>query len=121
MAEFNRDEKRALGMLMRSVQKFVYADGKADIAETKSLIGLVHPFSAKDADIALFEHLLVDIAEDGVVTPEESQELAAAISSRSTRRRTRSTTRGRSGFPGWAFSASSTCSRCSARRSWCRS
>ena len=79
MSEFTQDEKRALGQLMRSVQKFVYADGKADIVETRSLIGLVHPFSAKDADIALFEHLLVDIAEDGVVTAEESRELAAAI------------------------------------------
>ena len=79
MSEFNKEEKRALGMLMRSIQKFVYADGRADIAETKSLIGLVHPFSAKDADIALLEHLLIDIAEDGIVTPEESRELAAAI------------------------------------------
>ena len=79
MSEMSKDEKRALGGLMRSVQRFVYADGKADIAETKSLIGLVHPFSAKDADIAMFEHLLVDIAEDGIVTAEESRELAAAI------------------------------------------
>ena len=79
MAMFSADEKRALGLLMRSIQKFVYADGKADITEARSLIGLVHPFSAKDADMALLEHLLVDIAEDGIVTPEESRELAAAI------------------------------------------
>ena len=79
MSEFTQDEKRALGLLMRSIGKFVYADGKADIAETKSLIGLVHPLSPKDADLAHFEHLLVDIAKDGVVTPEESRELAAAI------------------------------------------
>ena len=79
MALESREEQRALAMLMRSIGKFVYADGKADIAETKALIGMVHPFSAKDADISAFEKLLVDIAEDGVVTPEESRELATAI------------------------------------------
>ena len=52
MATNNADEKRALGLLMRSIGKFVYADGRADITETRSLIGLVHPFSPKDADIA---------------------------------------------------------------------
>lgn len=80
MAFESMEEKRALSMVMRAAQRFVFADGKADITETKSLIGLVHPFAQKDADLALFEHLLVDIAEDGVVTPEESRELAAAIS-----------------------------------------
>ena len=79
MALETKEEKQKLALLMRAIGNFVYADGKADIAETKSLIGLVHPFSQKDADLALFEHLLVDIAEDGVVTPEESRELAAAI------------------------------------------
>ena len=79
MAFESMEEKRALSMVMRAAQRFVFADGKADIEETKSLIGLVHPFAQKDADLALFEHLLVDIAEDGVVTPEESRELAAAI------------------------------------------
>ena len=79
MAEFNQDEKRALGMLMRSVQKLVYADGKADIAEVTALIGLANPFTEKDPDVARFVELLVGIAEDGIVTPEESRALAAAI------------------------------------------
>ena len=79
MALETKEEKQKLALLMRAAQRFVYADGKADIAETKSLIGLVHPFARKDADLALFEHLLVDIAEDGVVTEDESRELAAAI------------------------------------------
>ena len=79
MATENHDETRALGILMRAAQRFVYADGKADIAETKALIGLVHPFAGTDADLALFERLLVGIAEDGVVTEEESRDLAAAI------------------------------------------
>ena len=79
MALESKEEKQKLALVMRAIGRFVYADGKADIAEARSLIGLVHPFAQKDADLALFEHLLVDIAEDGVITPEESQELAAAI------------------------------------------
>ena len=79
MALESKEEKQKLALLMRAAQRFVYADGKADIAETRSLIGLVHPFARKDADLALFEHLLVDIAEDGVVTEDESRELAEAI------------------------------------------
>lgn len=79
MALESIEEKKAFALVMRAVQRFVYADGKADIVEAKTLIGLVHPFSGKDADIAVFEHLLVDIAEDGIVTEEESRELAAAI------------------------------------------
>ena len=79
MALETKEERQKLALLMRAIGKFVYADGKADIAETKSLIGLVHPFAQKDGDLAIFERLLVDIAEDGVVTSEESLELAAAI------------------------------------------
>ena len=80
MALESKEEKQKLALLMRNIGNFVYADGKADIEETRSLIGLVHPFAKNDADLAVFEHLLVDIAEDGVVTDEESRELAAAIS-----------------------------------------
>ena len=80
MALETKEEQQKLALVLRAVQRFVYADGKADIAEAKALIGLVHPFSQKDADLALFEHLLIDIAEDGVVTDEESRELAEAIS-----------------------------------------
>ena len=79
MSELNKEEMRAFGVLLNAIRNFVYADGRANIQEVKSLIGLVHPFAQKDADLALFEHLLVDIAEDGVVTDEESRELAAAI------------------------------------------
>ena len=79
MALETSEEKKMLANLLTAVGKFTYADGKADIDEVKALCGLVHPFSRKDADIALFEHLLVDIAEDGVVDAEESAALTAAI------------------------------------------
>ncbi len=68
-----------LSQLLSAAGSFTFADGKADIAETKALIGLVHPFAEKDADLAELENLLVAIAEDGMVTAEESAALAAAI------------------------------------------
>ena len=64
---------------MTAAERFTFADGRADIHETRALIGLVHPFADKDPDLAGLEKLLVAIAEDGVVTSEESAALAAAI------------------------------------------
>jgi uracil permease len=69
----------ALSQLITAAERFTFDDGKADIAETRSLIGLIHPFTKDDSDLAAFEKLLVDIAEDGVVTNEESSALARAI------------------------------------------
>ena len=69
----------AISQLLAAAQHFTFDDGKADIAETQALIGLVHPFAEKDADLAGFENLLKDIAADGVVTGEESSALAKAI------------------------------------------
>ena len=80
MSEQNQSESAwTLSQLITAAEKFTFEDGKADINETRALIGLVHPFAVKDKDLADFEKLLVSIAEDGVVTPEESSALAAAI------------------------------------------
>ena len=79
MAELSTADNWTLSQLMTAAEKFTFADGKADINETRALIGLVHPFAEVERDIADFEKLLVDIVEDGVVTPEESDALAAAI------------------------------------------
>ena len=79
MAELKTADNWTLSQLMTAAEKFTFADGKADINETRALIGLVHPFAEKDPDLAGFEKLLVAIAEDGIVTPEESAALAAAI------------------------------------------
>ncbi len=70
----------AISQLLTAAERFTFDDGKADIAETRALIGLVHPFEEKDSDLAGFEALLKDIAEDGVVTKDESVALAKAIS-----------------------------------------
>ena len=79
MATRQNDSSWMISQLLTAAEKFTFADGRADIDETKALIGLVHPFSAKDNDLALFEKLLVAIAEDGVVTSDESAALARAI------------------------------------------
>ena len=79
MAELSTADNWTLSQLMTAVEKFTFADGKADINETRALIGLVHPFAEVERSLADFEKLLVDIAEDGIVTPEESATLAAAI------------------------------------------
>lgn len=70
----------AISQLLTAAERFTFDDGKADIAETRALIGLVHPFEEKDSDLAGFEALLKDIAEDGIVTKDESVALAKAIS-----------------------------------------
>ena len=69
MAELSTTGNWTLSQLLVAAEKFTFEDGKADINETKALIGLVHPFAEKDPDMAGFEKLLVEIAEDGIVTP----------------------------------------------------
>ena len=69
----------AVSQLLLAAERFTFEDGRADIAETRALIGMVHPFTKDDADLAAFEKMLVGIAEDGVVTSEESYALARAI------------------------------------------
>ena len=79
MALNNMEEKQAFARLITAAEKFTFADGRADIAETKALIGMLRPLAVRDADIAEFANLLVDVAEDGIVTPEESHAIARAI------------------------------------------
>ena len=79
MATQNSESAWTLSQLITAAERFTFADGRADISETRALIGLVHPFAGKDPDLAALEKLLVAIAEDGIVTDEESDELANAI------------------------------------------
>ena len=76
---FSAEENAKLSMVITSVGKFVYADGKCDIAEAKSLIGLLEPFASRDADIDGFRKLLIAVAEDGVVDPDESRLISENI------------------------------------------
>ena len=79
MATQNSESAWTLSQLITAADRFTFADGRADINETRALIGLVHPFAKKDPDLADFEKLLVSIAEDGIVTDGESAELAKAV------------------------------------------
>lgn len=79
MAILADEERAGIAQVLRAAEKLVFADGRVDIAEAKSLIGLVDPYVGKDADLALFRMLLADVAEDGVVTPEESRAIAACL------------------------------------------
>ncbi len=79
MATQNSESAWTLSQLITAAERFTFADGRADINETRALIGLVHPFAEKDSDLAALEKLLVAIAEDGIVTDEESAALAKAI------------------------------------------
>jgi len=69
----------ALASLMRSLERFVFADGRVDIDEAKALIGLVTPIARTDADLERFRALLVAVAADGVVDADESAAIAATI------------------------------------------
>ncbi len=79
MAQQTPEEMRSRAMFVRALGKFVYADGRADIGEVKSMIALAHALSANDPEMAAFEKLLVGIAEDGIVDPSESKQIAAFI------------------------------------------
>ena len=79
MATQNSESAWTLSQLITAADRFTFADGRADINETRALISLVHPFAKKDPDLADFEKLLVSIAEDGIVTDGESAELAKAV------------------------------------------
>ena len=68
-----------LSQLLAAVSHFTFADGKADINETKALIGLVHPFAESDGELEKLEKLLVAIAADGIVDEGESALLAETI------------------------------------------
>ena len=48
-----------LAQLLVAAERFTFEDGRADINETKALIGLVHPFAEMDTDLILI--LLDDI------------------------------------------------------------
>lgn len=79
MATNNGAENWILAQLLSAIDRFTFADGKADIDEIKSIIALVRSAKSDDLEMAAFERLLESIAEDGIVTPEESDQLSEAI------------------------------------------
>lgn len=57
----------------------VLADGKVDFDETTRLLGFMTPSVAQQEKFAEFRRLLERVRADGVITPEESAEVAAAL------------------------------------------
>ena len=54
MAELKTADNWTLSQLIVAAEKFTFADGKADINETRALIGLIHPFAEKLREIFLY-------------------------------------------------------------------
>jgi len=79
--KFTMEERGTLARLTRSLGRFVYADGKADIDEVKSLIGVFSAFEDRDPAIAAFVAALRNVAADGIVDAEESRRIASLIKS----------------------------------------
>ena len=59
--------------------KDVLADGMVDFDETTRLLGFMTPSVAQNKKFADFKKLLERVRADGVITPEESAEVAAAL------------------------------------------
>jgi len=75
------NEKRKMAALLTSLEKFVYEDGKCDINEAKSLIGLISPIEEKDPALSKLSELLRKVSLDGIVDAHESAEIAGMIAS----------------------------------------
>ena len=64
---------------LNKMVKDVLADGKVDFEETTRLLGFMTPSIAQQEKFAEFRRLLDRVRADGVITPEESDEVAAAL------------------------------------------
>ena len=64
---------------LNKLAKDVLADGVVDFDETTRLLGFMTPSVAQSAKYAEFRKLLDRVRADGVITPEESAEVAEAL------------------------------------------
>lgn len=64
---------------LNKLTKDVLADGVVDFDETTRLLGFMTPSIAQSAKYVEFKKLLDRVRADGVITPEESAEVAAAL------------------------------------------
>ena len=64
---------------LNKLAKDVLADGVVDFDETTRLLGFMTPSVAQSQKYAEFKRLLDRVRADGVITPEESAEVAAAL------------------------------------------
>lgn len=64
---------------LEKLTKEVLADGVVDFGETTRLLGFMTPSVSQSEKYAKFKRLLERVRADGVITPEESAEVAAAL------------------------------------------
>ena len=74
---------------LNRLAKDVLADGVVDFDETTKLLGFMTPSVAQSEKYAEFRRLLDRVRADGVITPEESAEVAAALKALTAGRRGR--------------------------------
>jgi len=72
---------------LERLTKDVLADGVVDFDETTKLLGFMTPSVAQSQKYLEFRQLLDRVRADGVITPEESAEVAAALKDLTARRR----------------------------------
>ncbi len=72
---------------LAKMAKEVLADGKVDFSEATRLLGFMTPTVSKSEEYAEFRRLLERVMEDGVITDEESEEVAAALRKLTARKR----------------------------------
>jgi len=73
------EEKKAFLQLVQGLGNFVGADGKVDLAEANSILGLVKPLAAKDEDCAKLERMLKNALADNAITADESRAILTLI------------------------------------------
>ena len=72
---------------LNRLTKEVLADGVVDFDETTKLLGFMTPSVAQSEKYAEFKRLLERVRADGVITPEESAEVAAALKALTAKKR----------------------------------
>jgi len=75
----NTTERKAFQQLIRGLKNFVGADGKVDLREAKTILGLVEPLAEIDEDCRKLKAIVLEILADGKVTDEESDRLLAVF------------------------------------------
>jgi len=65
-------DNKAFLQMLQGLKNFVGEDGKIDLPEAKSMLGLVEPFAAVDKLCGVLCDLLKQVLEDGKISPEES-------------------------------------------------
>jgi len=72
---------------LSKMAKDVLADGKVDFSEATQLLGFMTPSVTQNEKYREFKELLERVMEDGVITDEESEEVAAALKKLTARNR----------------------------------